>query len=426
MGDSSFRVMVIGGGIGGLCLAQGLKKAGVSVSLFERDQAPTSRLQGYRIHVSPAGASSLRECLPENLWTAFEASCGRAPHSFRFLTHRMQELLRVATPGDAPGGRHYSASRARLRQVLLEGLDGILHFDRAFSRYEEEPDGPIHVFFDDGQTDVGDVLVGADGGKSRVRSQLLPGAQRVDTGIRAIGGKVILTDEVRSKLPPALLEGPALVRAPGGRAMFLAVQEIGDPEGSVPAAGAALRFEDESNYLMWALSARDNRSGFPSTNGEMSDEELQAFTLRACSGWHPGFSAMIQSSDPASLSVITVRTSVPVSPWPTGRVTLIGDAIHSMTPYRGIGGNVALRDAALLSRKLAAAHRGEIPLSLAIRDYESAMLDYGFRAVRSSLRAAEQAHSPGALAFHIGNLAFRALNAIPPLKASILRRGDAD
>ena len=426
MVGSSFRVMVIGGGIGGLCLAQGLKKAGVPVSVFERDQTPTSRLQGYRIHVSPRGASALRECLPEGLWSAFEASCGRAPHSFRFLTHRMQELLRVATPGDAPGGRHYSASRSRLRQVLLEGLDGILHFDRAFSRYEEEPDGPIRAFFDDGRTAEGNVLVGADGGKSRVRNQFLPGAQRVDTGIRAIGGKVILTDDVRSKLPPALLEGPALVRAPGGRAMFLAVQEIGGPDGSVPAKGAALRFEDESSYLMWALSARGDRSGFPSMNGEMSDEELQAFALRACSGWHPGFSAMIQSSDPALLSVIAVRTSVPVPPWPTGRVTLIGDAIHSMTPYRGVGGNVALRDAALLSRKLAAAHQGEIPLPLAIHDYESAMLDYGFRAVRSSLRAAEQAHTTGALAFRLGNLAFRALHAIPPLKARILRRGDAD
>jgi 2-polyprenyl-6-methoxyphenol hydroxylase-like FAD-dependent oxidoreductase len=60
MADSSFHVVVIGGGIGGLCLAQGLRKAGVPVSVYERDRTPTSRLQGYRIHVSPRGAGSLR------------------------------------------------------------------------------------------------------------------------------------------------------------------------------------------------------------------------------------------------------------------------------------------------------------------------------------------------------------------------------
>jgi 2-polyprenyl-6-methoxyphenol hydroxylase-like FAD-dependent oxidoreductase len=96
-----------------------------------------------------------------------------------------------------------------------------------------------------------------------------------------------------------------------------------------------------------------------------------------------------------------------------------------MTPYRGIGGNVALRDASLLGRNLAAAHRGEMTLLRAIHEYESAMLDYGFRAVRKSLQAAEQAHAEGALAFALGNLFFRIVNAMPPLKARMMR-GDAD
>src|SRR5262245_32637281 len=122
MADSSFEVVVIGGGIGGLCLAQGLKKAGVPVSVYERGRTPTSRLQGYRIHISPRGARSLRECLPGELWDAFAASCGTSPHSFRCITDRMEELLRIETPGDDGHGRHYSASRGRLRQVLLAGL----------------------------------------------------------------------------------------------------------------------------------------------------------------------------------------------------------------------------------------------------------------------------------------------------------------
>jgi salicylate hydroxylase len=46
MMDHGFHVAIVGGGIGGLALAQGLKKAGRSVALYERDRTPTDRLQG--------------------------------------------------------------------------------------------------------------------------------------------------------------------------------------------------------------------------------------------------------------------------------------------------------------------------------------------------------------------------------------------
>jgi 2-polyprenyl-6-methoxyphenol hydroxylase-like FAD-dependent oxidoreductase len=314
----------------------------------------------------------LRECLPGDLWDAFEASCGKSPHSFRFMNHRREELLRIQVPEDAQVGRHYSASRIRLRQILLAGLEDIVQFDRAFMRYEELSDGRVRAFFEDGRSADGDVLVAADGANSRVRKQFLPGAQRVDTGIRAIGGKVVLARQTRASLPAAMLQGPTLVRAPGGRAMFLAVQELGEPnetkeepngDGSARPRGAALRFDDESSYLMWALSARGERSGFPWEPGQMEDQALREFALKVCSSWHPDFTTMIRMTDPPSLGVITIRTSIPVEPWPSGRITLIGDAIHSMTPYRGIGGNVALRDASLLGGNLAAAHRGEMPCS---------------------------------------------------------------
>ena len=53
------HVLVIGGGVGGLTLAQGLKKSGVSVAVYERDRSATDRLQGYRVHINPAGSSAL-------------------------------------------------------------------------------------------------------------------------------------------------------------------------------------------------------------------------------------------------------------------------------------------------------------------------------------------------------------------------------
>ncbi|MGW4248955.1 FAD-dependent oxidoreductase, partial [Nocardia sp. NPDC004722] len=64
-------------------------------------------------------------------------------------------------------------------------------------------------------------------------------------------------------------------------------------------------------------------------------------------------------------------------------VTLLGDAIHAMSPAVGVGANTALRDAALLATQLGKAARGA-EIVAALRDYETAMIDYGFQAVRTS------------------------------------------
>ena len=54
------QVLISGGGIGGLTLAQGLKKSGVSVAVYERDRTTTDRVQGYRVHINPAGSLAAR------------------------------------------------------------------------------------------------------------------------------------------------------------------------------------------------------------------------------------------------------------------------------------------------------------------------------------------------------------------------------
>ena len=84
------HVLIIGGGIGGLCLAQGLTRAGISATVYERDRAITDRLQGYRVHISPKGSRALHDCLPPNLFAAFAATCGHPPRTFRMMTERMR------------------------------------------------------------------------------------------------------------------------------------------------------------------------------------------------------------------------------------------------------------------------------------------------------------------------------------------------
>ena len=186
----SLHILIMGGGPGGLCLAQGLKKAGVNFSVYERDRTPASRLQGYRIRISPFGSKALHECLPDYLYDAFVETCGRSGGKMSFLTEKMGQLLQLEFPANDPVKSNKSASRITLRQILLSGIEDAVHFDKIFTRYFFRDDGKIVAEFADGSYATGDVLVGADGGSSRVRSQFLPHAQRVDTGVVGIAGKL--------------------------------------------------------------------------------------------------------------------------------------------------------------------------------------------------------------------------------------------
>lgn len=117
--------------------------------------------------------------------------------------------------------RELPVSRITLRKLLLEGLEGVIHFEKRFRRYEKKvPNGPVTAYFEGGSAVQGDVLIGADGASSTIRSQLLPHARRNDTGIVAISGKAPRNDSVRRNTPHEFFAGPTLVLGPGGRFMF--------------------------------------------------------------------------------------------------------------------------------------------------------------------------------------------------------------
>jgi 2-polyprenyl-6-methoxyphenol hydroxylase-like FAD-dependent oxidoreductase len=428
MTDHRFHVGIVGAGIGGLALAQGLTKAGLSVAVYERDRTSTDRLQGYRVHISPKGSRALHDCLPGPLFEAFAATCGVGDHRFRFLTEKMEELLSLQVPGDARAiEQHRSASRITLRQVLLSGLDGKVHFDKMFTHYEEPdsavPGSPLVLHFSDGSSAACDVLVGADGGNSRVRRQFLPNAGRVDTGVVGIAAKAMLTEENRRRLPPCVLAGTGMVMSPGRRGMFIGLHEFADDARTVagkavsPAQpGSDALFDNTTGYAFWAYgSPRADLEGKQPLE-QMGAVELQRLVLDRIRNWHPDYSVLVCASDPSTFHVVSIKTSVPVPAWPTRRITLIGDAIHSMTPYRGIGANIAIRDAAQLCRNLRNVALGACTIEAAIGDYERQMRDYGFAAVRSSLQALQQSVADKGIGFALTKLFFRAVNATTPLK----------
>lgn len=394
MTANDFHVAIIGGGLGGLSLAQGLKKAGIRFTVFERDTSPTSRPQGYRIHIDPQGSRALHQSLPEPLWRVFVATGGQFAQGFTVMTEQMQELIRFRADMRKvdPIAQHRSISRIHLRRILLAGLEDAVHFNRRFLSYEETPQGRIAIFFEDGSRAEADLLVGADGIHSRVRRQYLPGNDPVETGVVGIGGKIPLSGRAMELLPRQTLDGPIMVLPPSPFSLFMALWK------PAPASEEHLRLlggevpQDDEPYLIFSLGGRFDRFGFESANPSLPAESLRQAMREAMTGWHPHLSALADCVDEGEFGVFPVRTSRPIPAWASSRVTLLGDAIHSMTPYRGIGGNIALKDAALLGSHLAAVQSGQRNLGDAVAAYENSMRKYAFAAVADSRKAMQMAN----------------------------------
>jgi 2-polyprenyl-6-methoxyphenol hydroxylase-like FAD-dependent oxidoreductase len=138
--------------------------------------------------------------------------------------------------------------------------------------------------------------------------------------------------------------------------------------------------------------------------------------------WSDALSELVWLSDPNTLSLLPIRTSLPVAPWEASRITLLGDAIHAMAPYRGIGANIALKDAVRLRDAIVAGKSGERPLIEAIEAYETEMRRYGFAAVRNSLAAMERTVGQNEFARTFARTAFRVIDRLPPVKRWMFRR----
>ncbi|MFT4038002.1 MAG: NAD(P)/FAD-dependent oxidoreductase [Thermomicrobiales bacterium] len=429
------RVIIIGAGTGGLCLAHGLQRAGVSVAVYERDRTRADGLQGYRVGIDADGSRALHACLPPETFAVFLATCARSPSWFSIVTEGLDELLSLPIPPDSdPITSEKSVSRMTLRQVLLTGLDDIVHFDKVFTHYEEHPDGTVTAYFADGSSTTGDLLVGADGSNSRVRQQRLPHATLRDSGILGIGGKIPITDANRSLLPDKIFNGVTMVMAPRGFFSIIHVMEFpwrhGQPapfaahsDPALLAAWPGLQFDNTQDYVMFGMGGAARN--LPANLLQLRGEPLLAEAGKVARRWSPAYRELLRQCDPTTCFPLNIRTSERLAPWPSSAVTLIGDAVHTMTPGRGVGANTALRDAETLCRQIVAARDGEIALLQGVAAYEAAMREYAFAAVEKSLEQMDGAaliHKPviGRVALEAARAGMRVANHLPPVKRRML------
>lgn len=383
------EVAIIGGGPGGLTLAQGLKKNGISVAVFEKDRARTDYVQGFRLRIRQRGIDSLIANLPPELYEAFVATLGQAPDRNILLDENFETLGKDAWGGNALGETddthiEKSVSRITLRQVLLSGLDGIVRYGKVFSRYGEQPDGSVVAHFEDGSTIHADVLVGADGARSRVRQQLMPHARSFDTGVRRLAGKMTLHAAALHQISPPLLDYNAGVRPTEGHGLMVTSHRVNveafrkhgliglDDDTHKDISG--FHFNNTTSYVWWNTAYEKDELATDDALAKLSGSELLDLLISKIGHWHPELFNLIRYTDPSTVALLHVHSSEPVEPWPTKRVTLLGDAIHAMTYFRALGGNTAIYDAGLLVPELVATKRGDKPLLQALSDYESKML----------------------------------------------------
>ena len=408
------RVLIIGAGLGGLTLLHGLRSAGVDARVYERTPLNGAQPASYGIHLNADGLAALHACLPAENWAMIDRGGVPAPNIIRFRdpSLRILSTLDKQFPEDAddPITKRRAISRGRLRAALLHGTDHdvdgepLVHFGKRFVRYDTTP-GAVRVFFEDGTHADGDLLVGADGSNSRVRHQLLPHVQRQDLGIVNIAGRVPLSGPVAAALPADVVDGGINNVVPAGPGwMFLSTWDTGDPDVSDVSAGAR-------QYVIWAWAA--GRASYPDNLDQLDGGTLKRLVQDRIQGWAGPLQTLVEQTDPSTVSTVPLRSMPQLPTWAPSNITLLGDAIHNMTPMAGIGANTALRDADQLRQAISEAHGCVLSAAGA---YETAMRGYANQALALSTRNSRNA----ALASSGTRSAFRALlqigSTVRPLK----------
>jgi 2-polyprenyl-6-methoxyphenol hydroxylase-like FAD-dependent oxidoreductase len=372
-------VLILGAGVSGLTLAQGLLRASVPFRLFERDPKLNIRSQGYRFRINGPGVIALQEVLTPSLYAELERTCAYlAPEPIIHLDALTGEGTEGPRGAPVMDGEvmPMNVDRTVMREVLSQGLDGQIEFERDFERYEITAEG-VEVSFSDGTRVTGCLLVGADGAWSRVKRQLVPDDYLLDTQGRFLFGKTALTAEVVELFDKEASTGMTMVR---DQSQSNPLTLLLEPMHFTRSEMVTL----PDDYVYWVLIAHIDRFGMDDSSLlQLSSENAASLAERLTAHWDASFKPLFAHQNREQTAVLRIASSSPNLPqWDgEGRITLIGDAAHAMSPTAGAGATTAVQDAAKLAQMLE--KDGLSSESLAA--YELSMRAYAEVAIQRSL-----------------------------------------
>jgi len=359
--SGSPRVLVAGGGIGGLTAALALLRMGCDVEVFE--QAPELKELGAGLQLAANGTRALYALgVGEELKAL---SCEAEGKEIRLWnsgeTWKLHDLGKVSV--ERYGYPYLTVYRPDLLGVLERAVrrekPGAIHLGAKCVGFEQTSDS-VTVRLEDGGAVEADALIGADGVHSRVRQGLFGPDKPEFTGVVAWRGIVPMEALPRHM---ARMVGSNWV-GPGGHVVHYPLR-----------GGKVMNFVGAQERSDWRVESWTARG---------TQEELRA----DYAGWHDDVHALIRNIPIPYKWALMVRA--PMERWTIGRVSLLGDACHSMVPFLAQGANMAIEDGYILARALTESD-ADVPARL--QTYERARRERTRRAVEGSAANIQRFHS---------------------------------
>ncbi|MEU8663737.1 FAD-dependent oxidoreductase [Actinoplanes philippinensis] len=376
--STDFSVAIAGAGLSGLCLAQYLTRAGIDVHVYEKDQGAFVRQQGYRIILDRYGLEALRESLPRPLYRLALATGDEPGGHLRFTDSRLRDAFTVNFKIEPHATRQ--VDRLTLRSILMSGLEGRIHYGRTAVGMDGGGPAGLRLRFADGGAVPASVVVAADGVGSALRTQIAPEAGPESTPMAGIYGRSPLLRYGESVIPePLRTSGVLSIANRPGRAFFFTSMRFGEsPREAFPRVIPGTYAPNGDDYVMWGMLLRQEEV----PNGIRGNLlELRDMAARMSADSHPPIRRLVDTAELDATVLNLFATGRRPQRWAVPRATMMGDAVHVMPPFGAQGGNTALRDAALLGRRLVEVRESGAPVEQAIAAYQEEMVPYAFRAV---------------------------------------------
>jgi len=339
------RALIAGGGIGGLVTAIALQRAGLNVTVFERVKEQQEVGAGLTLWANAMQALQ-KIGLPELLPSIGQPLLRSCILSWRGDILSETPMKALAERYDTP---LMAVHRADLLAALLKAVgDHVVQSGVACTGFRQDEAG-VRLQLASGEEVTGDLLVGADGIHSSIRAQLFGVARPRYAGYTAWRGVVSTTPE--------------------GWNEQVATETWGNGKrfGLVPLS---------QGRIYW-FATRNAPEGTPDPQAGRKERLLKLFST--C---HAPVTDMIEATDESAILHNDIYDRPPLAHWSKGRVTLLGDAAHAMTPNLGQGAGQAIEDALVLATCLAT----ESTVASALQAYERQRLTRANTIVQRSQR----------------------------------------